>query len=142
MERSLWVTVGSLITGQVPDDERLVARTRQEHVWVLERSRKRGDPAAVSLEGALEDKLFRHIGVLIWLTGRGIESWATGTILWKYLRNFLVVGDFLILKRGGTSVSFLQKMDYDLEPENIVTEIHSTTKNHKIRVFPTVDEGN
>lgn len=96
----------------------------------------------MSLEGALEDKLFRHIGVLIWLTGREIESWATGTILWKYLRNFLVVGDFLTLKRGGTSVSFLQKRDYDLEPENIVTEIHSTTENLKIRVFTIIDEGN
>ena len=68
VERSLWVTILSLIAGQVPDDERLVARTRQEHIWVLERSRKRGDPAAVALEGALEDKLFRHVGVLIWLT--------------------------------------------------------------------------
>lgn len=36
VEGALWVTVGRLITGQVPDDESLVARTRQEHVWAVQ----------------------------------------------------------------------------------------------------------
>lgn len=61
MERSLWVSVRGLIAGQVPDDQGLVARSRQEHVWVLERGREGGDPSAVALKVALENELFRHV---------------------------------------------------------------------------------
>jgi hypothetical protein len=60
MQRALGVTVGRLIAGQVPDDEGLVARTRQEHVWVLQRGREGGNPSAVALKGTLENELFRH----------------------------------------------------------------------------------
>lgn len=55
MERSLWVTVGSLVAGQVPDDEGLVAGTRQEHVGVFERGREGRNPSAVTLKGSLEN---------------------------------------------------------------------------------------
>lgn len=61
MQRSLWVTVSSLVAGQVPDDESLVARSRQKHVGVLEGSRQGGNPSAVTLKGTLENKLFRHV---------------------------------------------------------------------------------
>lgn len=37
VEGTLWVSVGGLITGQVPDDEGLVARTGEEHVWAVHR---------------------------------------------------------------------------------------------------------
>ena len=75
---SLWVTVGGLVAGQVPDDEGLVTGTGKEHVWAallsvpspkiffflrsssflkLMRARillhggsQTGDPAAVALE--------------------------------------------------------------------------------------------
>lgn len=60
VERALGVTVGTLIAGQVPDDEGLVAGTRQEHVWVLQGGREGGDPSGVALKGALENELFRH----------------------------------------------------------------------------------
>jgi hypothetical protein len=61
VQRALWVTVGTLVAGQVPDDEGLVARTRQEHVWVFQRGREGGNPSAVTLKGALENELFRHV---------------------------------------------------------------------------------
>jgi hypothetical protein len=61
MQRSLWVTVGSLIAGQVPDDEGLVAGTRQQHIWVFERGREGGNPSAMTLKGSLENELFRHV---------------------------------------------------------------------------------
>lgn len=60
VERALGGSVGGLVAGQVPDDQRLVAGSRQEHVGVLERSRKRSDPTAVALKGALENESFRH----------------------------------------------------------------------------------
>ena len=60
VERSLWVSVRGVVAGQVPDDESLVAGTRQEHVWILEGGSKGGDPAAVALKGALQDKSLRH----------------------------------------------------------------------------------
>ncbi|QSZ33384.1 hypothetical protein DSL72_002972 [Monilinia vaccinii-corymbosi] len=96
VERSLWVTIGSLVASQIPDDERLVARTRQEHVWVLERSRKGGDPAAVALEGALEDKLFRHVGVIDLVDGKELES-GNGNkelLLWEIFEKFRGGGRF------------------------------------------------
>ena len=61
MEGSLWVTVGALVAGQVPDDQRLIARTGQEHIGVFERGREGGDPAGVTLKGTLEYELFRHL---------------------------------------------------------------------------------
>lgn len=38
VQRSLRVSVGSFIAGQVPDDQTLVSRARQQHI----RARKRG----------------------------------------------------------------------------------------------------
>ena len=32
VQRALWVAVRGLVTGQVPDDESLIARGRKEHV--------------------------------------------------------------------------------------------------------------
>ena len=60
VEGSLWVTVRALVAGQVPDDQRLVAGTRKEHVGVLERGRKGSDPSCVALKGALENQLLSH----------------------------------------------------------------------------------
>lgn len=60
VQRALGVTVGRLIAGQVPDDEGLVARTRQQHIGVLQRGREGGNPSAVALKGTLENELFRH----------------------------------------------------------------------------------
>lgn len=60
VKRSFWVTVRALVAGQVPNDQSLVARSRQEHVGVFEGGRKRGNPATVALKGALQDELFRH----------------------------------------------------------------------------------
>ena len=37
-EGALWVSVGGLIAGQVPDDEGLVTGSGQEHVWAAEKS--------------------------------------------------------------------------------------------------------
>jgi hypothetical protein len=64
VERSLWVTVRALIAGQVPDDQALVARTREEHVWVLKGSSEGRNPSAVAHKGALEDQLFGHLEVV------------------------------------------------------------------------------
>ena len=61
VERSLWVAVGALIAGQVPNNQRLIARTGQEHVRVFERGREGGDPSRVALKGALENELFGHL---------------------------------------------------------------------------------
>ncbi len=74
MKRSLWVAVRALVAGQVPDDQRLVAGTRQEHVGVLEGGRERGNPAAVALKGALQDELLRHDYGL-----RVAELWSTAS---------------------------------------------------------------
>jgi hypothetical protein len=64
VERTFWVSVRTLVAGQVPDDQGLVARAGQEHIWVLERSRERGYPSGVALEGTLENELFRHLEVV------------------------------------------------------------------------------
>jgi hypothetical protein len=61
VERSLWVAVGALVAGQVPDYQRLIARAGQQHVWVFERGREGGDPSRVALKGAFENELFRHL---------------------------------------------------------------------------------
>lgn len=76
VERSLWVTVGGIIAGQVPDNQGLVARPREEHVGVLEGSREGCNPAAVALKGALENELFRHVGKL---SGRCSMEFATSS---------------------------------------------------------------
>lgn len=85
VEGSLWVSVCGIITGQVPDDQGLVATGRQKHVgtklacqhhpsiiilpsfslsvnelsWncslLLQRRRQAGNPAIVALEGSTED---------------------------------------------------------------------------------------
>jgi hypothetical protein len=86
VEGSLWVSVGGLVAGQVPDDQGLVTGTREEHVWAVSLSAspfpipqvflslsssarillhgggQGGDPAAVALEGALKDQLLSHDG--------------------------------------------------------------------------------
>ena len=61
MERPLWITVGALIAGQVPDDQRLITGAGQEHVGVFERGRKGCDPARMALKRTLENELFRHL---------------------------------------------------------------------------------
>ena len=66
VERSLGVTVRGVVAGQVPDDQSLVARTRQEHIWVFEGGREGGNPSAVALKGALENECFRHDDGLLW----------------------------------------------------------------------------
>jgi hypothetical protein len=60
VERPLWITVGALIAGQVPDDQRLITGAGQEHVGVFERGRKGCDPARMALKRTLENELFRH----------------------------------------------------------------------------------
>lgn len=77
VQAPLGVAVRGLVAGQVPDDERLVARAGKEHVgagqesvWaramalgeyaLLERGRQRGDPAGMALEGATENELLGH----------------------------------------------------------------------------------
>lgn len=85
MERSLGVTVGALVAGQVPDDQRLVARTGQEHIRVLEGGRKGGDPARVALKGALENELFGHlVGVARSICDEGFEQeFRNKCAIWK-----------------------------------------------------------
>lgn len=61
VKRSLWVTIRGLVAGQVPDDQRLVTRTGEEHIGVFKRGREGCNPAAVALKGALENELFRHV---------------------------------------------------------------------------------
>lgn len=41
VEGALWVSVGALIAGQVPDDQSLISATRQEHVWATQKSQLR-----------------------------------------------------------------------------------------------------
>lgn len=62
MERTLRVTVRALIAGEVPDNQCLVAGSGEEHVGVFEGGREGGDPSRVTLKGALENELFRHLG--------------------------------------------------------------------------------
>jgi hypothetical protein len=81
VQAPLGVAVRGLVAGQVPDDERLVARAGQEHVGaasvsvcrarrhtvqhrghaLLERGREGCNPAGVALEGATENQLLGHI---------------------------------------------------------------------------------
>jgi len=51
--------VGSAVLGERPDDERLVARTGDEHIWVDWRAGDLGDPVTVALEGATKVHNFR-----------------------------------------------------------------------------------
>ena len=77
VEGSLWVAIGSIVAGQVPDDQSLVARARKEHVWakrgqqqlmhtklrdhsLFERGCQTGDPAGVALKGTAVDELLSH----------------------------------------------------------------------------------
>ena len=84
MQTSFGVSVCSIITSEVPDDEALVTTARQEHVGagcrsesIISRGRKQGesgmplllqrggqagDPAIVPLKGATVDKLLGHDG--------------------------------------------------------------------------------
>jgi hypothetical protein len=83
VQAPLGVTIRGLVAGQVPDDERLVARAGQEHVGaasvsvcrarrytvqhgghghaLLERGREGCNPAGVALKGATENQLLGHI---------------------------------------------------------------------------------
>lgn len=60
VKAALGVAVRALLFRQVPDDERLVARSREEHVGVLERGGQGGDPARVALKGAAKNELLGH----------------------------------------------------------------------------------
>lgn len=79
---SLRVTVGLVVSSEVPDDQGLVATRREQHVraincsqnpllleqttnvrlvpLLLERGRQGGNPAIVALEGSTEDQLLSH----------------------------------------------------------------------------------
>lgn len=82
VEAALGVAVRGLVAGKVPDDQSLVARSRQEHVgaeneaisilclflctrWrrcsLLKRGSQAGDPAGVALEGTAKNKLLGHV---------------------------------------------------------------------------------
>ena len=87
VEAALGVAVGLLVAGEVPDDERLVARTGQKHVRavrrlasncskspifspsvrnsLLEGGGQRRNPSGVALKGAPQHKLLGHLGVLL-----------------------------------------------------------------------------
>jgi len=74
VERPLWDTVVLLITGEVPDNQRLVTRTRQKHIWVLEGGSKTGDPSTVTLQSSAQDHVFPHELLLVvfdWVTCEG-----------------------------------------------------------------------
>lgn len=79
VQTSLGITVRGLIAGKVPDNERLIAGTRKEHVRagymladcrdanprkvahiLLERGRQGSDPAGVALKGASQNQLLGH----------------------------------------------------------------------------------
>lgn len=80
VEAPLGVAVRGLVAGQVPDDERLVARAGEKHVRagrmsvlrtecytvhvvgcaLLERGSEGGNPARVALKGATENQLLGH----------------------------------------------------------------------------------
>jgi len=50
VKRAFGDTVGVVIAGEGPDDERLITGTREEHVWILNRGCEGGDPSAVTLQ--------------------------------------------------------------------------------------------
>lgn len=83
LQAALGVTVCLLVAGEVPDDQVLVARARQQHVGakhrskseerfetkilghsllLLQRGRKASNPAIVALEGAAKNQLLSHDG--------------------------------------------------------------------------------
>ena len=55
-----------VVTGEIPDDERLVTATGEEHVRVLQARSQRGDPAAVAFERPTHDQLLPHDGQAGW----------------------------------------------------------------------------
>jgi hypothetical protein len=82
VEAAFGVAVRGLVAGQVPDDERLVARAREKHVGAGRRSvscaarhmcilstmyallkggSKGSNPARVALEGTTENQLLGHV---------------------------------------------------------------------------------
>ena len=78
VQTSLWIAVGSIVTSEVPNDQSLVSRSREEHVGaavtlasparqlqriaLFERGSQAGDPAAVALKGTTVDELLSHDG--------------------------------------------------------------------------------
>ena len=78
VQTSLWIAVGSIVTSEVPNDQRLVSRSREEHVGaavtlasparrlqriaLFERGSQAGDPAAVALKSTTVDELLSHDG--------------------------------------------------------------------------------
>lgn len=78
VKTSLWVAIGLVVTSEVPDDQRLISRSRKEHIWAVitlalaahgvagvalfERGSQAGDPAAVALKGTTVDELLSHDG--------------------------------------------------------------------------------
>ena len=78
MQTSLWIAVGSIVSSEVPNDQSLVSRSREEHVGaavtlasparrlqgiaLFERGSQAGDPAAVALKSTTVDELLSHDG--------------------------------------------------------------------------------
>jgi len=53
-----WYAIASLVLGQTPDDERVIAGTRDEHLWVDGAASNLGDPATVALKGTAQIHYF------------------------------------------------------------------------------------
>ena len=51
----LRVAIVAVVASQSPCEDGLVARAREQEIWVLWCGRERGDPATVTAERALED---------------------------------------------------------------------------------------
>lgn len=79
VKTSLWVSVGLLVASEVPDDQSLVAGSREKHVRagtmlalhcdrvpfevaLFKRGSQACNPAAVTLEGSAVDELLSHDG--------------------------------------------------------------------------------
>lgn len=62
VETLLGHAVVLIIAGQLPDDEGLVARGRQDHVRVFGVGGDLCDPAIVSFEGTAQRQRLSHVG--------------------------------------------------------------------------------
>jgi len=64
LEASSGASVVALLTGELPDEESLITRSRDDHVLGFRGGvgggSNTGDPAVVALEGSLKTKSFRH----------------------------------------------------------------------------------
>lgn len=81
VERSLGVSVLRLVAGEVPDDQGLVTAAGQQHVGVLYGGSQTGDPAIVTLESALKNKLLGHCeGILESFAKYTLGCWRGGVV--------------------------------------------------------------